>query len=186
MNRPWFVVENIEEPPHKLFSIGSVELLATPLWWVSLVWMFAFGVAVALWFAPANGFREKLFVGFGYGLMVPLAAGTHNLGHFLGGKIAGAPMHAFLLNASIPFDLYREEDENEQPSRVHLLRALGGPVFSALVGTFVLALNSVAVHNIFVQFYGSMNCFIAIGAMFPIPAIDGEIWLRELRRWRSS
>jgi Zn-dependent protease len=186
MRKPWFVFENIEHPPpRKLIALGRVTLLATRLWWVSLIWMFGFGVAAALLFAPVRGFRKKLQLGVGYGFIVPLAAMSHNMGHFLGAEIARAPMDAFLLNASIPIDRYPEKDESVQLSPIHLVRASGGPLFSALVGTIALAINSV-VNNAFIRFFGIMNWFIAIGAMVPVPGIDGAVWWRELRHWRSQ
>jgi hypothetical protein len=187
MHKPWFVFEDIKKsPPRKLVALGSVDLLATRLWWLSLGWMFAFGIAAGLAFAPGSGFREKLIIGLGYGLLVSLAAATHNLGHFLGGSLVRASMTAFLLNASIPIDCYNDKDERELPSKIHLSRALGGPVFSALVGTVILYVNAMVVNNDFIHFYGVMNCFIAVGAMFPIPGIDGGILWREMRHWRSG
>lgn len=187
MKKPWIVFEDLENrPPRKLLSLGSVDVYATRLWWISLIWMFGFGIAAGLLFAPVSGFREKLIVGLGYGLLVILAAATHNLGHFLGGRLVGAPMSAFLLNASIPIDRYTDKDERQLASKIHLSRALGGPVFSALVGSVVLSINAVAVNNAFIQFYGVMNWFIAVGAMLPISGIDGETWWREMRHWRSG
>ena len=165
-----------------LFDVFGLRWLGTRAWWVAPLWMIPLGAIFGLLVAPLANTRDAWLQLLGYGLLVPVSAFLHNLGHLAGGMIVGAPMHAGLVTSTIPIDLYSDEP---QPSRVHVGRAIAGPLTSALVGVALLVFATAARSDL-IRVFGAINLGIGIGALFPVPGIDGAVVLRELRRWWSA
>jgi hypothetical protein len=177
MRQPWFVVEELGvEPGHRVVRLLGVEWRTTSLWWVSALWMVSFGAVFATAIAPRSRQNPRSMVGLG--ALVPPAALVHTLGHWTGGRLVGAPLSGVVLNASIPFDLYPEMDE--VAGRVHLARALGGPLMSLAVGG-VTAFLGARHRSLRLRYFGALNLMIGICALAPIPDIDGPVVLREVR-----
>lgn len=64
---------------------------------------------------------------------------VHHLGHAAAAARVGYPMTGFQLWGPFGRDLY-PADEGELPARVHVIRALGGPIASAIVSAIAFAL----------------------------------------------
>jgi len=108
-----------------------------------------------------------------------LADVGHAMAHTISARLAGAPMDEILLSSGMPRTLYRN---NDVPPRTHILRSLGGPVFSlasvtlSLLGWRLwpgrtirrdLAGISLAAHSV-----------ILVGSLAPLPMVDGGIILK--------
>lgn len=160
------------------FSILPVPLLIASL----LLWL-AFALLLMLFFAqPAP---EALLLGAALMLMHHFSEVVHNLGHALAARRTGFPMCGVRL-WGLGTSVY-PEDEPALPPRVHIQRALGGPLLSTLFGLLLaLASASSGAAQIFLLVAGLENVLIfGPGALLPLRlgnfASDGATILRNLR-----
>ena len=108
----------------------------------------------------------------------------HNLAQFLAGKLVGAPLSAVVVTATLMYQIY--QGDRTYPSRVHLVRGLGGPAGNLLLGIAALAANAVVGDNGFLRFVTVLNLLFAVASLAPIPTMDGGALLHELQHWRSD
>lgn len=161
------------------FSILPLPLLIASL----LLWL-AFALLLLLFFAqPA---AQALLLGAALMLMHHLGEVVHNLGHALAARRSGFPMCGVRL-WGLGTSVY-PEDEPALPPRVHIQRALGGPLLSTLFGLLLLALASTSsgAAQIFLLLAGLENVLIfGPGALTPLHLgsfeSDGATILRNLR-----
>lgn len=161
------------------FSILPLPLLIASL----LLWL-AFALLLLLFFAqPA---AQALLLGAALVLMHHLGEVVHNLGHALAAHRTGFPMCGVRL-WGLGTSIY-PEDEPALPPRVHIQRALGGPLLSTLFGLLLLALASASTGpvQIFLLLAGLENVLIfGPGALTPLHLgsfeSDGATILRNLR-----
>jgi hypothetical protein len=172
----------LEATRHRVFTWWGVDWLVTKWSWVHGGLALLVGLVVGLLWAPGATVADRLVSGLGYALLLHLALELHAIGHVIGGKLVAAPMYANLLTSTTIVNLYN--DAQPLPSRVHLARALGGPLFNALIGLIALALNWRGVPNHFLLFFALTN-LLMVGALVPIPTLDGEVVVRELRDWKA-
>jgi hypothetical protein len=87
---------------------------------------------------------------------------------------AQAPMDHILVSAGMPRTIYRD---HHVPPRVHVLRALGGPIFSALGLLFSLLLRHLAPRGSLGRELAGWSCLghglILGGSLAPLPFVDG-------------
>ncbi len=184
---PVFTVEQIATAPRRrLGRVMGVELLGTPWSWVSPLWMLTAGLVLGLVVRPAATRPARLASGFGYSLAIAGGILCHHLGHLTSGRAVGAPMDADLLTATLPVNLYRNDEGRHYPSRVHLGRALGGPVGNLLVGVGVLRLRRLGLNHPVVTTFAIINLLFAVVSMAPLPTLDGGTVLRELSNWQRD
>ncbi len=176
--------EVINVPHRKLFSFWGVDWLATPWAWLHLILLVVLGLVLSFLFAPSELVGEQILIGLGYAILLHLTMEFHGLGHLISGKLVGAPMYANVLTSTRFINLYA--DEQEYPSRIHLGRALGGPLFNGLVALVLFAIYAVGINSHFLLLLAISNHLALIGALAPIPTTDGGVILRELRNWKSS
>lgn len=178
-----FVLENTEENrPRKLFTVMGVDWIITARSWLNLPLMAILGIVLAFIFAPVETLLSQILVGLGYGLLIIVGVYVHDFGHIISSRMVNAPMKSLLLTATVNLILY--EDNEELPSRVHVGRSLGGPVFNLIVGLIVIGIHLFVVQNHFLAFLGGVNLAIAVITILPIPSVDGSVILRELRNWK--
>ena len=77
---------------------------------------------------------ELLYGAALYIVAVDMATLFHAFGHILGGKLVRSPMDELLFTATRGVNIYHG-DQSAYPSRVHLGRALGGPLFNLLIAS---------------------------------------------------
>lgn len=175
MAQPLGVFEDIHTAPRrKLFTLWGVRWLATTTAWLSVPLFLAAGIVLALLGGDSFGH------GLALGAAIFVANVVHSFGHILSGKAVGAPMHANLVTATRHINLYTGPQEG-LPARVHLGRALGGPLTNLIVGLLALILHFSAGGTL-LRTFGMVNVVIGVGAFAPIPSADGEVIWRELRR----
>jgi hypothetical protein len=176
MKKPFWVLENIDPTARRrLFTWWGVEWLATRYAWLSLLTFGAVGLALAALLGGrpvAPGFWRA---GLAYGLLFYSTNVVHTLGHVLGGRLVGRPMQANLLTASFDVNVYTG-DQSGYTRRVHLGRALGGPLLNLVSGLVSLALWRWLGWT-WLLISGYMHLVGGLSTLFPIAPMDGwVIW----------
>lgn len=178
-----FVAENIEESnQRRLFSLLGVDYFATARTWMNLPLMATIGIVVTLLFVPTDQLLSQLLVGIAFGFLIIVASFCHGIGHVISSRLVNAPVTSIILTATVNITHY--DDTEEQPSRIHVGRALGGPVFNLLLGVIAMGLYSFLVNSRFLLFFGIVNLVFGVFTLLPIPSLDGSVILAELRDWR--
>jgi hypothetical protein len=184
-NRPLFVQEDIESTPRThLFTLLDIPWMATPSAWRSIPLNLIGGFLGTLIFMPFADIITRLLYTLIFGALLVAANSIHSIGHILSGKIVGAPMDELLVTASRHVNIYRNDPPN-LPSRVHLGRALGGPVLNTAVGLITL-LVALLIGSPGLLFFSVANLAFGISALFPVQSFDGEVIWRELRRQNEA
>ena len=164
-----------------LFRFNGVPVKVQPAFW-PIPFMVT---GVLAWIAglrrPDRSLLQRLVVGLA-ALPVALFADVgHAMAHTVSARLAGAPMDEILLSAEMPRTLYENNDVLPQ---VHILRSLGGPVFSLIC--VILSLlwrglsprKSISRELAEISLFG--HSFILLGSVVPLPMVDGGIILK----WR--
>lgn len=126
---------------------------------------------------PNRPWWKRLEIG---GLTMAAILGSewcHNLAHAAAAKSVGKPMDALRVTWGMPLVVYYDIEDDAVTPREHIVRALGGPIFNAVL---------LAITSLIRQFTprGSagrevadaavgMNLFLSTASLLPIPGIDG-------------
>jgi hypothetical protein len=179
MRNPLLVFENIHTTPRrKLFRFLGVDWLATPYAWLSIPFFVGGGVAVAVLGDLSAPLAESLPRGLVFGGLLFLINVLHTVGHILSGKIVGAPMDANLVTATRHVNLY-SGDQSGYGKGVHIGRSLGGPLFNLLTGLIALGASAL-VSDAALAFFATTSIGIGLGALGPVPSVDGWVIWGEL------
>lgn len=159
-------------------SITS-RLLGTP---VVITTGFTFNL-VAIWSGmswlmgvkhPTWNWLARIFSGGLSGFALVTADVGHAFAHTLSARAARAPVDQIRLTAGMPRTLYFDETV---PPRTHILRALGGPLFSALGFVLSLVLRSLLPRNSIgrevADWSSTGHGLIFAGSLAPLPIVDG-------------
>ena len=181
MGNPLMVFENIKTTSRRrLFTLWGVPWLATSWAWASIPFFLGLGIALAVIVQTGDSGEERLGMGAAYGVLLLLANTLHSVGHIIGGKLVGHPMNANLVTATRQINIYRGH-QGHLPRRVHLGRALGGPLMNLAAGLIALIVGQIVAGQL-IDAFGWINVIIALAAFAPIPTVDGEVIWRELLR----
>jgi deazaflavin-dependent oxidoreductase (nitroreductase family) len=164
-----------------LFRFNGVPVKVQPAFW-PLPFLVT---GVLTWIAglrrPDRSWLQRLVVGL-VALPVALIADVgHAMAHTVSARLAGAPMDEILLSAEMPRTLY---ENNDVLPHVHILRSLGGPIFSLTCSALSLLWRnlsprrSVSRELAEISLFG--HAFILLGSIVPLPMVDGGIILK----WR--
>lgn len=178
------VVENLDTVRRiPLGRLWGVRIAATPIAWASPALFFALRVLMNL-VAMRGSARDRLKEAALFSLSVQVTNPLHALGHVVSGTLAGSPMDELLITATRDVNVY-EGDQSQVPSRVHLARALGGPLANLLAAGVFRVLLRRARPGLVADALGaivSTNLFYGLGSLLPVPSVDGEVVWRELAR----
>jgi len=98
----------------------------------------------------------------------------HALAHSISARAAGAPMDKIQLTSGMPRTVYYDE---AVPPRAHILRALGGPLFSALGLVLSLVARSHLPRDSITREVADWSSIghglIFTGSLAPLPIVDG-------------
>jgi len=118
-------------------------------------------------------------------LTMPVILGSewcHNLAHAAVAKKVGHPADAIRLTWGMPLLVYYDTEDPEVTARVHIVRALGGPMINAILGGLAALLRPLtkpdSIPRDVVNAALGMNAFLILGGMLPIPGIDGGAILK--------
>jgi Zn-dependent protease len=178
-----FVIEKIEPlQTRKLFTLLRTDYRATSRSWMAVPLLGGVGIALALLFAPSDQLPVQLAAGLGYGLLIYVAMFTHGVGHIISSRMVDGPVTTVIMTSTVMVTHY--EDASEQPRRIHVGRAIGGPLASFVLGVVAIALFYFIVPQQFLLFAGIVSILFGLLTAMPIPSLDGAVILRELRRNR--
>ena len=162
-----------------LFRFNGVPVKVQPAFWPIPFLV----TGVLAWIAglrrPDRSWLQRLAVGL-VALPVALFADIgHAMAHTISARLAGAPMDEILLSAEMPRTLYENNDVLPQ---VHILRSLGGPIFSLICFTLSLLWRSLSPHGSISRELAETSLvghgFILLASVAPLPMVDGGIILK--------
>ena len=169
--------------PNEDFTIIG-EVFDTPvvvkgITWLPLVELLVWGFTS--WLAgrrrPERTHSERIGVG---AVTMPILLGLewgHNFAHAASASFIGKPMDALRITWGTPLVIYYDINDPEVSPRQHILRALGGPVFNALLLPSALFLRQHthpdSITRDMADVAVGMNAFLCTVSMLPIPGIDG-------------
>ena len=105
----------------------------------------------------------------------------HAMAHTVSARMAGAPMDEILLSSEMPRTLY---ENNDVVPGVHIMRSMGGPIFSLMCVILSLLWRSLSPRKSISRELAEISLvghgFILLGSVAPLPMVDGGIILK----WR--
>ncbi len=162
-----------------LFTAWNTPVKAKPGIAVNVVGLWA-GLS---WLAgrrhPELGGPARLLVGALSALAALSADVGHAMAHTVSARYAGAPTDEILLSEGMPRTLYRD---NDVAPRVHILRSVGGPIFSVAGLLASLLFRALTPRESVAHFVADWSCighgFILGGSLSPLPIVDGGVILK--------
>jgi Zn-dependent protease len=101
----------------------------------------------------------------------------HNLAHTLVASRVGKPVDAIRIFWGTPLLIYYDINDKQVTPRQHILRALGGPVFNALLVPLAWIARQLTHRGSFTRYVADFtlgtNVFLCTVSLLPIPGIDG-------------
>jgi hypothetical protein len=141
---------------------------------VNIIALWAVASLIGHYYHPERNLIVSIIIGFFAMLLLLIADVGHAVGHILSARRTGAPMQEILVSSGMPRTIYSDTDIS--PS-AHIMRALGGPVFSAI--GLLLSLVTVALASSIPIAYELAlwstvgHGFIFVGCLLPLPIVDG-------------
>ncbi len=162
-----------------LYRFNGVPVVAQPGFWPIPFLLTGFLSWVAGLRKPERSRLQRFGVAV---LAMPVALFAdvgHAMAHTISARLAGAPMDEVLLSSEMPRTLYQN---NEVPPRTHIVRALGGPVFSLTCAVLSLVWRSLSPKGSLSRDLADASLaghsFILIGSLAPLPMVDGGTVLK--------
>lgn len=151
-----------------------VQVVATPGFFVNLLALWA-GMS---WLSgrthPEQSWPIRLLLGALTGFALVFADVGHAFAHTFSAYLAGAPMDQIKLSSGMPRTIYFNE---EVPPRAHILRALGGTIFSALGLGISWLVRTLSPRNSMIREVADWSSIghglILTGSLAPLPIVDG-------------
>ena len=167
-----------EEAP-TLFTVWNTPVKVKPavlgnllIAWVALSWLTGQQF-------PDSSWPTRLLVGALSLAALLVADFGHALAHIVSARYAAAPMDEILVSAGMPRTLYFD---NDVPPQAHRLRALGGPIYSALGLVVSLFLRILTSPGSPARMVADWSCIghgmILAGSLTPLPIVDGGVILK--------
>lgn len=134
---------------------------------------------MGLWFGRKLPRPRQLRISLLTALNYILMDFFHFGGHIISSRLASAPMNEVHIKFPFPMSYYRKEDVSPEQ---HQLRAIGGPIASALAALVALPLWWLSrpgslLRDVF-SIAAIANGAIALGSLYPLPFIDGGSLLK--------
>ena len=169
-------------PDDDSISVGRV--FATPLrvkgfTWFPLTQCIVWGIMS--WIAgktrPDRSLGERMRIAT---FTMPVVLGSewgHNLAHAAAANWIGKPMDAMRITWGMPLCVYYDINDDSVTPRQHILRALGGPLFSFILLVLSSVLRRITPKESLFREVADVsyttNAFISTVSLLPIPGIDG-------------
>jgi hypothetical protein len=141
---------------------------------VNVIALWAATSLIGRYFHPERDLPVSILIGFFAMLLLLIADIGHAIGHIFSARRSGAPMQEILVSSGMPRTIYSDDDIT--PS-AHIMRALGGPAFSAiglLLSLVALGLSSSVPIAFELALWSTVgHGFIFLGCLLPLPIVDG-------------
>jgi hypothetical protein len=174
---------------YRLGTVGGVKITVRRSAIISSIALWTVATEIATTF-----FHASLAAGIVQGLFVTLLHWLsdllHQAGHAIAARSMGYPMSGLRLWFLLSTSLY-PLDEPELPGRIHLRRALAGPIASLIVsvvaGVIALLLRNAGSPYTWIAVFAFLDNLLVftLGAFLPLGFTDGSTLLR-LWRQRTS
>jgi hypothetical protein len=162
-----------------LFTVWGTPVKVKPVFWANVLGLWGLLSWLSGRAKPERPWAMRLLAGLLSALALLAADVGHAMAHILSARYAGAPMDEILLSEGMPRTVYHD---NDVPPRVHRLRALGGPLYSAVGLLTSLALRALAPRGSLAREVTNWSClghsFILGGSLVPLPIVDGGAILK--------
>jgi hypothetical protein len=163
--------------------VAGVQVSLAPLTWLGpFIWfglrLLQDGLRPAL--DPAAAVRGA----FIFVLAVEVGIVVHGAGHIVGGLLVRGPMDELLFTATRGINLY-SGDQARYRGRVHLGRALGGPLLNLLWAALMFCCLPLFGSGFLADLAASLastSLFIGAASFLPLPSVDGWVIWREVVR----
>ncbi len=178
------IIEDLDTVPHILIGkFWGIPVSVTPLTWLLPLVFFGLFVLLHVRELTLSG-TDWVYEGIIYVIGIAVTTLLHAFGHILGGKLASSPMDELVFTATRGVNIYHG-DQTVYPSRVHLARACGGPVFNLVVAGMLYLLlpprGQGVVYDL-ISGIAATNLFFGVFAFLPLPSVDGQVIWREVVR----
>jgi Zn-dependent protease len=131
---------------------------------------------------PGWDWRKRLGAGALTGAVILGSEWCHNLAHAGAARQIGKPMDAMRVVAGMPLVVYHDINDQSVAPWQHIRRALGGPLFNAMLLPFVFFIRRFtrpgSVGRETADAAAGMNLFLSTISLLPIPGIDGGAILK--------
>jgi len=134
---------------------------------------------LSFYWHPGRSIWQGLLIGFLSMDLLLFADFGHALAHIFSARHAKAPMNEILIAGDMPRTIYFDSDVTP---RVHRMRALGGPIFSASCLLISVGVYTIAPDNSILRELAawSIAChsFIFFAGLLPLRIVDGGTILK--------
>ena len=165
-----------------LFHFNHVPVKASPGFWLLLPMMWGAMTWLAGRRKPGRSFHGNLLAGFLSLVLALFADLGHALAHSFSARYAGAPMDEVRLSMNMQRTIYFDDDVEP---RAHMLRAVGGPLFSAagllLSAAWRIFSKPRSLSRELADISVLSHSFIFFGSLAPLPFVDGGSILKWSR-----
>ena len=118
-----------------LYHFNGVPVVAQPSFFPLPILLSGFLAWLAGKSKPERSLAQRIGTGIVAMPVALIADVGHAMGHTFSARLADAPMDEIFLSSGMPRTLYQN---NDFPPKTHILRSLGGPVFSLICSTLSL------------------------------------------------
>jgi hypothetical protein len=176
--------EQIEmaETQRVLFTLFGVPFTATSDSWRFVPPKLVIGVFVAWVTQMSEPVAAWLAWGLIYGVLLLGVLFLHILGHILISKLVSPPMTEARITPMLIQTRY-DDDTLDTPGTTHLIRSLGGPLMTLLIGLLAFLAWRIS-DNQAAGYFAAANFVILFIVLLPLPTVDGEVIWREIGRLR--
>jgi len=177
MKKP-IVLESLDNATHVGWLFGTPFVVIEKTWF-PLIELFVSGVLT--WITgrrhPDWSWGKRTLTG-GLSMMVLLGLEwCHNLAHALAAWFIGKPMDAMRIAWGMPLVVYYKLNDETVTPRQHIWRALGGPLFNAILLPFILLFKRMTKPGTIAHEVAGttawMDKLLSTASFLPIPGIDG-------------
>jgi Zn-dependent protease len=178
---------NIILPNDQVNHVGTIfeAPLVTKGWtWLPITEIVVFGIMTkeAGRLHPERNWQTRLGTAILTTTVILGSEWSHNLAHTAAAKMVGHPVDAIRVTWGMPLLVYHDIEDPDVSPRIHIIRALGGPIINCIYFSLALLLQPITKPNsIFRDVLNAalgMNAFLVLGGMLPIPGIDGGAVLK--------
>jgi Zn-dependent protease len=173
-----------EDQPTVIGRVSSTPLVVKGWTGLPLLELLTFGI-----FSMINGHdhpgwsrQKRLSIGALSSAILFGSEWCHNLAHAAVAEWIGKPVDAIRIFFGTPLLIYYDLNDQQVSPAQHMLRALGGPIFNALMvplSWFARQLTSKdSLANYCADFALKVNTFLSMAAFLPIPGLDGGSLLK--------
>ncbi len=126
---------------------------------------------------PDLSWRKRLYAGAITTIVLLGSEWCHNLAHAAAASRIGEPVDAIRIFFGTPLLIYYDINDQQVTPVQHITRALGGPIFNAVMIPFAWLASHYSHDGTLTRYVANFalgtNCFISMVALLPIPGIDG-------------